>query len=118
MAKLSEEKELFIGIKKPKELRKELLESLRDTINLLKKSEDMKKARAERYEAVAELRGAMNDVALDLAKLEQMLPKYTFEKPKVEEGAKEKKEKPRAKEEEIELLERELAEVEAKLRMI
>jgi hypothetical protein len=58
----------------------------------------------------------MNELAVDLAKLEQMLPKFTFEKPKVKEAG--KTEKPVPKEEEIDLLERELAEVEAKLKML
>lgn len=120
MAKAKGEKEFFIGIKKPKTLRRGMLETLRDTISLLQKSERMKKARAERYEAVSELRTIMNDIAIDLARLEQKLPRYTFEKLKVEEveKKKKKKKKPRVREEEIDLLERELAEVEAKLKML
>lgn len=119
MAKQKEEKDIFVGIKDPKEVRRAMLEALRDLISLLQKSEEMKRVRAERYETVAELRARMNDIAIDLARLEQMLPKYTFEKPKIEEVV-EKKEgkKPRAKEEDIELLERELAEVEAKLKLL
>ena len=112
------EKELFVGISKPKALRKELLETLRDIISLIKRNEKLKKARADRYEAVAELRVMMNDIAVGLAKLEQLLPSFDFETPKLEPLGKAKEEKPRTKDEEIDMLESELAEVEAKLRMI
>lgn len=117
MAK-SKDKEIFVGIQKPKYLRKEMLEILRDCISLLKKNESMKKSRAERYDAVSDLRKVMNEIAMDLAKLEHMLPKYEFETPKVLQAGKAGEKKPRAKEEEIDLLERELAEVEAKLKML
>ena len=143
MAKKVEET-FYIGIGKPKETRRTLLEAVKLTIQLLQryqhfiklkdekteKVEKLKSIMAELQEMTAKLKAALpktktNNLPQQLKKLLQKKPKEPEEKskkkkvivdmPKVEEKHEEVKPEPKVPKSELERLEEELSHIEGKL---
>jgi len=73
MAKKKEEEVFFIGIREPREVRKDLLESLKDSIEILKAYEDFKNVRIRKVELLTKLKEVMRQIDLTMNKLKILL---------------------------------------------
>lgn len=121
-----EKKEYFyVGVREPNEIRKGLLSSSKRTISVLRKFEEFRSLRQEKIEAVIELKRVVRELALLTSKLKVLLPQTklramgTDKKKELEETTKkimEHRKKAKQKEKgELELLEKELGEIESRI---
>jgi phage-related protein len=79
--------EFFVRIEEPKTLRKELLETSKITINLLKKQESIKKIKIEKRQAISNIRKTNSEIKLLLERLEKLMPDISIEN-KIEQESK------------------------------
>jgi len=115
----------FVGLEEPNELRRTILESTRDIVDVLKKFEEFKSVRDEKTKEIEKLRSDMRGISRLIVKLKAELPKtklrmklYKHEKVvkrKVLTGEKKVKKKELT---ELDKLESELGEIEGKLKNI
>lgn len=125
MAKKNEQKDvLFVKVPDSKNLRVRILESSKDILESLKKYENYKKTKDEKKALVEEVRSLLKEVAKLSGQARTMMPKVEIKepvKPKKKEVKievpKPIKIKPRQLSE-IEKLEKELGEIEAKIQSI
>lgn len=127
--KKSKKEELFyVGVKNPVELRRVILESSKEMVQYMQRAEKFKKIRAEKEEEFAKLKKTMNSVSLMVSKLRSYLPKADI-KSGASEYKKAKKDAPvienikvskqsikEIPQSEIIKLERELGEIESRLK--
>ena len=75
--KVAEEKDdvYFVGLEEPDELRRYLLESARDVVDILKRAERFKSARSEKAKEIEKLKADMNEISKLIGKLRAELPK-------------------------------------------
>ena len=121
----------FVRLKEPNELRRSILETLKQTLELMQKLEKFKPIRHEKLEKINELRGLVKStnklfgslkVKLPQTNLKAVVIRETQAQPKKVEQMKEKKEKsfkqkPQKKDmTEVEKLESELGAIESKLK--
>ncbi|MBW3013377.1 hypothetical protein KY325_04240 [Candidatus Woesearchaeota archaeon] len=124
--KEKEEKEVFyVGVTDPAELRRDVLESIKDIITILKTYENFKSVREEKAKQTLKLKDLVAQITLLINKLKRELPKTRIRaKPEKEIKAIERKEEvkmvqvPRKKMSEIEKLEAELTDIEKKLSLL
>ena len=123
------QEEYFVEIVDPGEVRKNILETLREILNLLQQFEKLKQIRQQRMQAVQSLRTSMRSAHKMMGNVKSMLPQTSLKASSVKE---EKKEKPHAagkkheekekkvvkKATEMERLESELSAIESKLRSL
>ncbi|MCX8147242.1 MAG: hypothetical protein N3D84_02130 [Candidatus Woesearchaeota archaeon] len=123
---MAKEAIFYMKIENPVDLRRALLESLRDVLRALQKFEDLKKIRAEKAKEIAVLNNCMKEINLMIGKVKSHLPPVPVKiqlkeiKPKKKEERAIKQEKEEKKEEAVESLEvaeleRQLKEIEKKL---
>jgi hypothetical protein len=128
MPKEVKQEPFYVGIKDPTELRRTLLESTRDIVQHLQKSERFKAVRKEKLEEIAKLKSLIKEITKNINKLKQVLPKTKLraskaaapEKAVVEKPREEIKERHKIEERpkpstELEKLESELNEIEKRL---
>ncbi|MGB9748447.1 MAG: hypothetical protein ACP5OZ_00115 [Candidatus Woesearchaeota archaeon] len=72
--------EFFVRIEEPRTLRKELLETSKITINLLKKQENIKKIKIEKRETISRIRKKNSEIKLLLERMEKLMPEISMEK--------------------------------------
>lgn len=127
--KKSKKEELFyVGVKNPVELRRVILESSKEMVQYMQRAEKFKKTRAEKEEEFAKLKKTMNSVSSMVSKLRTYLPKADI-KSGASEYKKAKKDAPSIKnikvskqslkeipQSEIIKLERELGEIESRIK--
>ncbi|MBW2986943.1 hypothetical protein KY336_00180 [Candidatus Woesearchaeota archaeon] len=128
MAKKKEKKEkevFYVGVSDPAELRKDVLESIKDIIVIMKTYENFKAIRVAKAKQVAHLKEIIAQIMLLNNKLKRELPKTRIRaKPEKEikafEMKKIEKKVPvhKKKMSEIEKLETELADIEKKLTLL
>ena len=78
MAKKNEEasEEVFyVGLSNPQEMRRNVLESMKDTILVLKTYDHLSKKRAEKVEKIIALKQVLGDIDALLSKVRRRLPK-------------------------------------------
>jgi len=123
--KKSKKEELFyVGVKNPVELRRVILESSKEMVQYMQRAEKFKKIRAEKEEEFAKLKKTMNSVSLMVSKLRSYLPKADiksgaseYKKAKKDENIKVSKQSIKEiPQSEIIKLERELGEIESRLK--
>ncbi|RLE38656.1 hypothetical protein DRJ17_03285 [Candidatus Woesearchaeota archaeon] len=78
---------VYVGIKDPVEIRRSILESSKDVVQLLQRYEKFKTVRKERQEEVDRLKQLISSISRDIAKLKASLPKTSlrFKTPEFEE---------------------------------
>ena len=128
---MAEEETLYVGVNNPAELRKELLESSKEVIGILKDYDDINSIRTEKIEKIMELKEVLAEIKKLISILNEKLPtekirashplikkpvKKSVSKVRVEQPRKEavKKSVPKQSDE-IRKLEDELSEIEARL---
>ena len=126
--KVAEEKKgiYFVGLEEPDELRRYLLESARDAVDILKKFERFKSVRSEKIREIEKLKSDMREISKLVAKLRSELPKTKLRvklrahEKVVEKKTVKKEEKITKKKEmtELDKLESELSAIEGKLKSL
>ena len=117
----------FVEIRQPDDARKDILETLKDIIELLQKFESLKRTRHEKMEKIQKLRILMRDtnklmgvlkLKLPQTNLKGIVPKHHEPKPKkVHAKKKEAEEKvPKRERTELDKLQEELRAIESKLK--
>jgi len=125
--KVAEEKGdvYFVGLEKPNELRRTLLESTRDVVDVMKRFERFKSVREQKIKEIERLKSDIREISKLISKLRAELPKTKLrvKLPKREEVPEKKKvvkkevKKPKKKEmTELDKLESELSAIEGKLK--
>ncbi|MBW3010666.1 hypothetical protein KY326_00395 [Candidatus Woesearchaeota archaeon] len=110
-----EEEVFFVGIKDPVEIRRDLLESTKDTITIIKTYENIKALRTEKAKYMLVIQKLIKELNILVSKLKRVLPETRVrEKPKAA-AREDKEEKPPRKLTEFEKLEAELSSIEEKL---
>ncbi|MCK4670385.1 MAG: hypothetical protein KAT43_04210 [Nanoarchaeota archaeon] len=105
----------FVGIKDPIEIKRDLLESTKDSITIIKTYENIKSLRIEKVKQMLVLQKLIKELNALTNKLKRALPETRVrEKPKISSRAL-KKEEPSRKLTEFEKLEVELSSIEEKL---
>lgn len=126
-----EEKDIFyVEVREPNEVRRNILESLKDIVESLKRFEKFKEAGKEKIHNINKLREDIKELNKLVANLKNALPESKLRdikiKPVLAEGKKTKKRKHKKKEEveerrpktELERLESELGSIEEKLQSL
>ena len=126
-----EEKDIFyVEVREPNEVRRNILESLKDIVESLKRFEKFKEAGKEKIHNINKLRGDIKELNKLVTNLKNALPESKLRdikiKPVLSEGKKTKKRKHKKKEEveekrpakELERLESELGSIEEKLQSL
>ena len=123
----------FVQVKEPNEIRKNILETLRDIVEVLKRFEKFKYIRHEKIENINKLRGLLRETNKMLGTLKAKLPqtslratvvKETTKQPKKIHHKKGKKSKvveekmPKKEMTEVDKLEAELSAIESKLKSL
>ena len=115
----------FVGLEKPNELRRTLLESTRDVVDVMKRFERFKSVREQKIKEIERLKSDIREISKLISKLRAELPKTKLrvKLPKREEVPEKKKvvkkevKKPKKKEmTELDKLESELSAIEGKLK--
>lgn len=115
----------FVGLESPNELRRTLLESTRDAVDVMKRFERFKSVRAEKAKEIERLKSNIREISKLISKLRSELPKTKLrvtlpKREKVPEKTVVKKKevnKPKKKEmTELDKLESELSAIEGKLK--
>src|SRR3989344_1006476 len=120
MAKEGEEV-FFVGLQSPEDLRRDLLESTKDVITVLRTYENFKKNRVDKAQHVLRLKETIKELDVLFAKLKRVLPKTRLREKAKSVSTKSKDEMELEKKNskkpasEIEMLEIELADIEHKL---
>ena len=117
---MAETKGFYVGVKEPVSLRRNLLESSKGIVQSLKDYEKLKSIREERHEKILEFRGKINEILVLLSGLKEHIPKHglregVYVKSKEEKTKKGKTKKAEIKIDDIERLEKDLAEIESRL---
>lgn len=122
VVKKKEQEELFVGIKDPVEVRRNVLESLKEIVTLMQKQETERQVREEKLETLNKMRKNLREINSLIGKLKgelPLLPAQPKPKPVTVQKAipqvKEPEVKPSKIGPEIDKLEKELADIEAKL---
>lgn len=119
-----EEEIFFVNISGADELRRELLESSKDIVEILKNYERFKSANEEKKKEIENLRLKIKEISRLIARLRSSLPLLKLKGLKKESGVKEKaalkevKKATKKPESELDRLENELNEIESKLNSI
>ena len=115
MAKRKEEKEevFYVGLSNSREMRRDILESMKESIIILRTSDRMKSKRAEKVEKILELKKVISDIDSLIGRIKRRLPKARSRLAVAELPSKPVKETP--KKSDIEKLEEDLAAIEDKL---
>ena len=111
-----EEDLLFVNVAGSDELRRELLESSRNIVEILKNFENFKSLNGEKYKQIANLKSKLNEISRLMNQLKTVLPSV-----KMKAHKKAKKEEVRPVVEpvsELNALEQELNDIESKLRTL
>ena len=69
-----EEKAFYIGVKNPENLRRNILESSRDIIGILKQHHKLKQLRDQKKDAAEKLNAEIKEIKSGLAKLKKAFP--------------------------------------------
>ncbi len=140
-AKATEAEEVFyVGVQDPTEVRRNVLESYRDAVHFLQQHGKLKALRAQKAQALEELRADVRELKKLVLKMKRVMPKTKLrvklneehqeakapaekkaeEKPKKKEKKKRHEKQPRPAKDgsELEQLESELSEIEHKLEKI
>ena len=117
---MAEAKGFYVGVKEPVSLRRNLLESSKGIVQSLKDYEKLKLIREERHKKILEFRDKINEILVLLSGLKEHFPKHglkedVYVKNKTEKTKKGKTKKIDIKTDEIEKLEKDLAEIESRL---
>ena len=118
---MAETKGFYVGVKEPVSLRRSLLESSKSVIQGLKDYEKLKSIREERHKKILEFRDKINEIIVLLSGLKEHLPKHelkedVYVKSKAEKTNKGKTRKTKIKTDDVERLEKDLAEIESRLK--
>jgi len=122
------EEPFYVGVKDTDEVRRTLLETTRDVVQHLQRSEKFKAVRKEKLEQIDKLKKLIKEITKDVNKLKAVLPRtklrathkkvHVPKKPTFEEVKKEVRPQPEKKHKpatELEKLEAELSEIEGRL---
>ncbi len=82
------EKEFFVGIFEPNDIRRNVLESSKEIVNSLQASESLKKIRSEKIICYKKIKNIMDELKFLVARLEKSLPKSKIEKQTKKKGNK------------------------------
>ncbi len=121
--------EVFVAIRDPIEIRRDILECSKEVIDSLKKFQNLERLKAEKFKEINSLRAIIRDISRKISKLKSAMPKTKIrletskakeeKKTEQEEQQEEKEEKPvevkKKPATEIDKLEFELSEIESKL---
>jgi len=115
MEKENQKEVFYVGLNNPKEIRKSVLESTRDIIQVIKTQDSLKQIRTKKYVLIEELKNQMVQIDNLMNRLKRALPS-SREKEQTSPSISNKRriEAPR-KIKDIDKLEAELADIEAKL---
>ncbi len=119
---MAEEEVFFVGLNNPEEIRRDILESTKDIIAVLRTYENFKKVRAEKAQNVSHLKVIVKELDVLIVRLKHELPKTrlrekeTSAKPAAQSVSKQVRQEKKMTE--MEKLEMELAEIEHKLSSI
>ncbi len=75
MIKKEKENIYFVGLEEPSRLRKSLLESTRDVVDILKKFEGFKSIRNQKTNEIEKLKSDLREISKLIVKLKSELPK-------------------------------------------
>ena len=75
-----DEKDFFVGIHEPSDIRRNVLESSKDVVNSMQTNEILKQIRKEKLLLFEKMRSVMNDLDLLVSKLNKKLPKTHLRK--------------------------------------
>ena len=110
------DEDYFVKIDEPREIRKNILECSRDTINLLKDYENLKQIRVEKVRSMLKIKNIFSEIDLLLKNLKKQLPSFKSAISKSKKQIKKKKPIRKTKKmPEIDVLEQELSKIEQKL---
>jgi len=117
---MAETKGFYVGVKEPVSLRRNLLESSKGIVQGLKDYEKLKLIREERHKKILEFKDKIGEIVVLLSGLNEHLPRHkpkegVYVKKKAEKTKKGKTKKAEIKIDEIERLEKDLAEIESRL---
>jgi len=120
---MAETKGFYVGVKEPVSLRRNLLESSKAIVQSLKDYEKLKSIREERHKKILEFKEKIDEILVLLSGLKEHLPRHklkedVYAKSKAEKTKKGTKKKAEIKIDEIERLEKDLAEIESRLKSI
>ena len=127
MPKKEIEEPFYVGVKDPAEIRRTVLESTKDIVQHLQRSERFKAVRKEKLEQIDKLKSLIKEITKNVNKLKSILPKTKLRaaprkkaavKPVSKKPKEEVKPKPEKKPRpvtELEKLEAELSEIEGRL---
>ena len=118
---MAEIKGFYVGVKEPISLRRNLLESSKAIVQSLKDYEKLKLIREERHAKILEFKEKIDEMLVLLSGLKEHFPKHELKKDFYVKRKKEKREKGKTKKaevkiDEIDRLEKDLAEIESRLR--
>jgi chromosome segregation ATPase len=69
-----EQKDYFVGIYDPVDVRRNLLESSRNIVKSLESFDNLQRIRHDKLKSIKELKSMMNEIDMILAKLKEKLP--------------------------------------------
>ena len=120
---MAEIKGFYVGVKEPISLRRNLLESSKSVIQRLKDYENLKLIRIEKHKKILEFKDKINEILVLLSELKENFSKHGLGedvnvKRKAEKNKKGKTKKVDVNTSEIEKLEKDLTEIESRLRSI
>jgi len=115
---MAEIKGFYVGVKEPISLRRNLLESSKAIVQSLKDYEKLKLIRGERHAKILEFKEKIDEMLVLLSNLKEHLPKHELKKEFYVKRKTGKTKKVEIKTDEIENLEKDLAEIESRLRSI
>jgi len=115
---MAETKEVYVGVKEPVSLRRSLLESSKGIVQSLKDYEKLKLIREDKHKKILEFKNKINEILVLLSDLKENFPKeeqkeYNHTKKKIV-----KTKNINIKTDEIDRLEKDLAEIESRLSSI
>jgi len=112
---MAETKEVYVGVKEPISLRRNLLESSKGIVQGLKDYEKLKLIREDKHKKILEFKSKINEILILLSALKENFPKeeqkeHNYTKKKIV-----KTKNIKIKTDEINRLEKDLAEIESRL---
>jgi len=120
---MAEAKRFYVGVKEPISLRRNLLESSKAIVQSLRDYEKLKLIREERHKKIIEFKEKIDEMLALLSELKEHFPKHklkeeAYAKKRTEKTKKGKTKKAEVRIDEIDRLEKDLAEIESRLRNI
>ena len=113
--KKDEQEVFYVGIREPREVRKDLLESLKEVLEVMRSYESIKSIRTKKVELFVKLKEIMRQIDLSMNKLKRELPETRLRAKTTQPVSKSAPvERPKYGSE-VERLERELDDIESKL---